>query len=413
MRLPAGSILILALLLLTSCTGAPPPAGPRVPVALTMGRVLVDLPVGHKAGSYEWGWGCDSPFNDVAWITEGRVPGLLTQAARDGIGWGGLGLTDGAARVLTGRLVDVDLSLCRKLDGFSGRRVGDTGDGRVRIDWELTDPPGPVHRFTTEGEGETDIPSLNARYDVILRNAAADAARHLAALPEFRQLVTSGASPAIVSAGLAPLLPLAPPPPAADAVPVPVAAVAEGEETPAMAPDAAAMVRWGQVTGGIVDARGLVLLPDTGAQMPDPLPLMLGDGRVVPGVVAGRAFGFLLIRLAEGQWPALTVRRQRPGVSQWLHRPGAGAGGDDEDRPAAMVAAHTGPDRSQGTDVPSLLLDLDEALWRNPPWMLVDGEGRLAALRGARVLAGDPAPYYAPAGVMAHFRAITGLTEAP
>ncbi|MFV3127480.1 hypothetical protein [Niveispirillum sp. KHB5.9] len=397
MRRPAGSILISAALclLLTACAAKPPPAGPRQPASLSMGKVLVDLPIGHKAGTYEWGWACESPFNDVAWITEGRIPGLLVQAARDGLGWGGLSPTDGAGRVLTGRLVDVDLSLCRKVEPLTRVPIGDTGEGRVRIDWELTDPPNPVQRFTTQGQGETDIPSINGRYDVILRNAMADAARRLAALPEFRALATMPPGGGVTASLLPPTLstPLPPAPPVEpEAVP----------EAPAAAPGAA-LVRWGAVTGVVVDARGLVLLPDTGADLPSPLPLMLADGRVVPGSAGVASFGIIPVRLPDGDWPALAVRRQRPGVSHWLHR------SDGDGGRVAMVAAHTGPARAQGTDVPSLLLDLDEALWRDPPWLLLDDDGRLAALRGPRTLPGDPTPYYAPAGVTAYFREAAGM----
>lgn len=410
MRRSVGSILVLTLFapLLTGCAERPPVAGPRVPAAIAAGRVLIDLPVGHKAGAYEWGWGCEAPYNDVAWIAEGGVDRILADALRDGTGWGGLALTPGAGRVLTGRLVDVDLSLCRKVDGDTRKPIGTTGDGRVRVDWEVTDPPGPVRHFTTEGKGDTDIPSLNGKYGIIIRNATADAARRLAVLPEFRQLALT--PPA---AGLAVSTPRPPLPMATDTppdLPSPAATAAttaaeienpdSGDET-ASPPPAAALVRWGSLTGVVADARGLVLLPDTGATLPAPVPLMLADGRVVQAEMTARAFGFILLRLPDGTWPAITIRRQRPGVSQLLHRP------DGDGSSAGMVAAHTGPPRSQGTDVPSLLLDLDEAAWRDPPWILVDEEGRLAALRGPRTLAGDPAPYYAPAGVMAHFRSIT------
>ncbi|KPF87019.1 hypothetical protein IP70_04970 [alpha proteobacterium AAP38] len=411
MRHSAGSFLALCLiLLLTACAEAPPPPGPRVPVALSLGRIQVDLPVGHKAGAYgwRWDWSCVAPFNEVAWITEGRTPGLLTQAARDGVGLGGLGLTAGAARVLTGRLVDVELSLCRQRDALSQKPIGITGEGNVRIDWELTDPPEPVRRFTTVGEGETDIPSLNGQYDIILRNAAADAARRLAAMPEFRQLVMSpmgGEGPA--AAGPVPALPVSSP-----GQPAAFVETVEADETPEPEPamqvatpvaPGAARVQMGANAGVIVDPRGWVLLPDTSADLADPLPLLLADGQVVTGQLAARAFGFLLVRLPEGNWPALAIRRQRPAVSQWLHRlDGEGRG------PVAMVAAHTGPVRAQATEIPSLLLDLDEELWRNPPWILLDEEGRLAALRGAKALPGDPAPYYAPSPVMAHFRTIMG-----
>lgn len=408
MRRATGSILAAALLLLPSCASRPPMAGPRVPAAVSLGRMLIDLPVGQKAGAYEWGWGCNTPYNEVAWIAEGGIDRILSDAARDGAGWGGLSLTPGTGRVLTGRLVDIDLSLCRKVDADTRKPVGTTGSGRVRIDWEVTDPPGPVRRFTTEGKGETDIPSLNGKYGIIVRNATADAARRLAGQPEFRQLALTP-SAAMTSPGAAPL-PTLPPPafPVAAAgasFPIPPSGTAVPDETEtdddaAAGAPGAALLRWGGLTGVVADAGGLALLPDTGADLPEPVPLMLGDGRVVQGTVAARAFGFLLLRLPEGEWPALPVRRQRPAVSHFLHRP-EGDGG-----PVAMVAAHTGPARSQGTDVPSLLLDLDEALWRDPPWMLLDEEGRLAALRGPRALAGDPAPYYAPAGVMAHFRAI-------
>lgn len=410
MRRSTGSILVPTLfsLLLASCAERPPAAGPRVPAAIAAGRVLIDLPVGHKAGAYEWGWGCEAPYNDVAWIAEGGVDRILADALRDGAGWGGLTLTPGAGRMLTGRLVDVELSLCRKVDGDTRKPVGTTGDGRVRIDWEVTDPPGPVRYFTTEGKGETDIPSLNGKYGIIIRNATADAARRLASLPEFRQLALSppatGTGPAALPPPGTAATAMAAAPPSAV---VPPAAVTTGDETPdaadetASASPAAALVRWGAVTGVVADTRGLVLLPDTGANLPTPVPLMLADGQVAQAEVAARAFGFILLRLPAGHWPAIMVRRQRPGVSQLLHRP------DGDGGTVGMVAAHTGPSRSQGMDVPSLLLDLDEAVWRDPPWILVDEEGRLAALRGSRTLPGDPAPYYAPAGVMAHFRAIT------
>lgn len=409
MRPSVGSILVLCLiLLLPACADTPSPAGPRAPVPLSLGRVQVDLPVGHKAGSYSWrwDWSCVAPFNEVAWITEGRTPGLLTQAARDGVGLGGLGLTNGAARVLTGRLVDVELSLCRQRDALSQKPIGITGEGNVRIDWELTDPPGPVRRFTTVGEGETDIPSLNGQYDIILRNAAADAARRLATLPDFRQLVMSPVGgPGLAAAGLVPALP-APSPgqpaPFVETVDADEAPEAEIQAATPVAPGAA-RVRIGENAGVIVDPRGWVLLPDTGADLADPLSLLLADGQTVSGQLAARAFGFLLVRLPEGTWPALAIRRQRPAVSQWLHR----LDGEGRGAPVAMVAAHTGPVRAQAVEIPSLLLDLDEALWRNPPWILLDEEGRLAALRGPKALPGDPALYFAPAPVMAHFRAIT------
>jgi hypothetical protein len=409
MRYSAGSILALCLiLLLSACADAPAPPGPRVPVGLSLGRIQVDLPVGHKAGSYtwRWDWSCVAPFNDVAWITEGRTPGLLTQAARDGVGLGGLGLTDGAARVLTGRLVDVELSLCRQRDLLTSKPIGITGEGRVRIDWELTDPPGPVRRFTTEGEGETDIPSLNGQYDIILRNAAADAARRLAALSEFRQFVMS---PLGASAGMgqAPLPLAGQSPPAPSMVPVPED-MEDNSPFITPPPASAVMAQAGYATGVVADPRGLVLLPDLGGELLDPLPVLVGEDRLVPGKLVARAFGFLLIRLPDGDWPAIRMRRQRPAVSQWLHRIDG-----EEKRPVAMVAAHAGPTRAQGIEMPSLLLDLDEDLWRNPPWMLLDEDGRLAALRGPPALPGDPAPYYAPAPVMAHFRTIMGEEAVP
>ncbi len=398
---------LLLVLLLAGCAERPPAAGPRVPATVAAGRVLIDLPVGQKAGAYEWGWGCEAPYNDVAWIAEGGIDRILADALRDGAGWGGLALTPGAGRVLTGRLVDIDLSLCRRVDGDTRKPIGTTGEGRVRVDWEVTDPPGPIRHFTTEGMGETDIPALNGKYGIIIRNATADAARRLAGLPEFRQLALSSPATGAGSSTLPPPLPatgLAPSPTQPALPPAAPTILDDNPDTAddtAIASPAAALVRWGSVTGVIADAKGLVLLPDTGANLPSPLPLMMADGHVIQAEVGGRAFGFVLLRLSAGNWPAIMVRRQRPGVSQLLHRP------DGDGGPVAMVAAHTGPARSQGADVPSLLLDLDEAMWRDPPWILVDGEGRLAALRGPRTLPGDPAPYYAPAGVMAHFRAIT------
>lgn len=419
MRHSAGSILAFCLiLLLSACADKPPPPGPRVPVALTLGRVQVDLPVGHKAGSFTWNWLglCDGPFNDVAWMTEGRVPGMMMVAARDGLSQGGLGVTSGAARVLTGRLVDVELSLCRRLDTFTRDRIGTTGEGTVRIDWELTDPPGPVRRFTTQGEGETDIPALDGRYDIILRNATAEAARRLSVLPEFRQLVMSplgssgpvaAVSAPMPAAGAAVEMPAVPQSPATVAAMEAVEPdwLLELEATTAFTSPVApedVLVDAGHAKGVVVDARGWVLLPDTQAELPTPLTLLLGrEGRVASGMVAARAFGFVLVRLPEGEWPAIPIRRQRPAVSQWLHRFEGESKG-----PVAMVASHAGPARAQGGDLPSLLLDLDEDLWRNPPWILLDAEGRLAALRGPKPLPGDPAPYYAPAAMMAHFRTV-------
>ncbi|OYQ35352.1 hypothetical protein CHU95_09090 [Niveispirillum lacus] len=402
---------MLSVLLLAGCAETAAVTEVRVPAAVAAGRVVIDLPVGHKAGAYEWGWGCDGPYHDVAWIAEGGIDRILADALRDGAGWGGLSLTPGAGRVLSGRLVDIDLSLCRRMSGDTRRSVGTTGTGRVRIDWEVTDPPRAVHRFTTEGTGESDVPSLNGKYGIIIRNAMADATRRLATLPEFRYLalsspatgtaVSAAPSPALASIGAAPTLPTAVQPTVEVTAPHQTQDIADEGDG---ASQSAALIRWGSLTGVIADPGGLVLLPDTGANLPTPVPLMLADGRVVDSEVAAQAFGFILLRLPAGLWPAITIRRQRPGVSQFLYRPG------DDGSSAAMVAAHIGPARSQGTEVPSLLLDLDTAVWRDPPWMLVDEEGRLAALRGQRTLPGDPAPYYAPAGVMAHFRTITPPT---
>lgn len=417
MRLSTGSIITL-LLLLAACTGGGPPAGglpaaPAGPVAvdLTLGRVDVELPAGHVAGAFNFGLLCQPPYNDVLWITETRVPAVLNMAVRDGLSAAGLRTAPAAARVLTARVVDVRLDLCRRVDFWFGRSVGITGDARVRVEWVLAGPAAPPRQWVTEGQGQADAPALNRRYDILLRQAMMDAAGALAALPDFRQ-AAAGTGPVLDLATMAVLAPS--PFPSPTAPPDGGEAVGEAEEPaetdgPAPAPGSpqaagVALVTHGAATGIIADAAGLVLLPDTGSPLPDPAPLVLADGRVVAARVAGRAFGLHLLVLPGDEWPHAPARRQRPAVSRDLYRPG-------RDGAAGMVAAHTGPARSRGTELPSLLLDIDPALARDPPWLLVDGEGRLAAVRAGLVLPGDPVPYLAPAGVLARFRALLAQAD--
>lgn len=408
MRRAGGSILVLCLLALSGCGSDPPPvrpAAPARPVSLSIGKVQVDLPPGHVAGSYGFGLFCLPPYNDVLWITESRMPGVLGQAARDGLIASGMRPTPGGTRMLTGRLVDVHLDLCRRTDFWFGKSVGTTGEATLSVDWELSDPPAAPRQWRTQGKAEIDTPALDKRYDIILRQAVLDAAAKLAALPDFRDTatapppVTGGfvqaaaplpTTPLVAAAPAAPLIATAPDDDAAttDPAPPPGSPLAAG----------AALVKHGQVTGIIVDAGGLVLLPDTGSPLPDPVPLTLADGRTVNATVGAHGFGFHLLALPEPIATIAPARRQRPAVSQWLFRPGRDGG------PVGMVAAHTGPARSQGAQVPTLLIDLDPDLTRDPPWFLVDGEGRLAGLRMGRPLAGEPASYAAPPGVLAWLR---------
>ncbi len=402
MRRAGGSILVVCLLALSACGSDPVPVRPVTaarPVSLTVGKVQVDLPAGHVAGSYGFGLFCLPPYNDVLWITETRMPGVLGQAARDGLTASGLRATPGTARVLTGRLVDVHLDLCRRTDFWFGKSVGTTGEASVRILWELADPPAAPRQWQTDGKAEIDTPALDKRYDIILRQAVLDAAGKLASLQGFREAAMAPAQVAgvVTVAGTLPTAEMG------QAVvpggPVP-GEVEEASTPPPGSPLAAgaALVRHGEGTGIIVDASGLVLLPDTGVALPDPVVLTLVDGRAVNATVKAGGFGFHLLALSDPPAAVASARRQRPAVSQWLFRPGRDGG------PVGMVAAHTGPERSQGRQVPSLLVDLDPDMSRDPPWFLVDGEGRLAGLRMGRPLAGEPASYVAPPGVLSWLR---------
>ncbi|MFV3074795.1 hypothetical protein [Niveispirillum fermenti] len=435
MRPFTGSIIVV-LLLLTGCVGeGGPPAGRltdrpaaasgvmsagpsgAMSIDLTLGRVDMALPAGHVAGSFNFGLLCQPPYNDVLWVTETRVPGVLNAAVRDGLSSAGLRMAPMATRVLMARVVDVRLDLCRRVDFWFGRSVGITGDARVRVEWVLTSPTTAPRHWVTEGKGQADAPALNRRYDILLRQAMMDAAGALAALPDFRQATATARPLPFPITDMAMMAAAGSPSPSA----VPGTGGAEGEPAAGAAPDAeaepegeaadpvpppgspraagAALVTHVATTGIIVDAAGLVLLPDTGGPLPAPVPLVLADGRVAAARVAGRAFGLHLLVLPAGDWPHAPARRQRPAVSRDLYRPG-------RDGAAGMVAAHTGPARSRGTGMPSLLLDIDPALARDPPWLLVDGEGRLAAVRAGLALPGDPVPYLAPAGVLARFRAL-------
>lgn len=422
MRCAGGSILVVCLLALAGCGGDPLPVRPLIgarPAPVSVGKVQVDLPAGHVAGSYGFGLFCLPPYNDVLWITETRMPGVLGQAARDGLMASGLRPTPGTTRVLTGRLADVHLVLCRRTDFWFGKSVGITGEAHVRILWELSDPPAAPRQWQTEGQAEIDTPAIDKRYDIILRQAVLDAAGKLASLPDFRDAATApppvagGNQPmaAQMTAQMTAQTPPAAPVPAASAVPAVALSAAPAimasedaeEAVPTPPPGSplaagAALVTQGEGTGIIVDAGGLVLLPDTGTTLPDPVPLTLSDGRIVPAAVKARGFGFHLLALPDPPAAIAPARRQRPAVSQWLFRPGREGG------PVGMVAAHTGPARSQGMQVPSLLIDLDPALSHDPPWFLVDGEGRLAGLRMGRPLAGEPAAYAAPPGVLSWLR---------
>lgn len=399
----------------------PVATGPHLPADVEIGALRIEVPVGRDLGGYRIGLDCELSFDDIPWLPSNRSQRELTDAVTDGLARAGLTVTPRAGRVLTGRVVDINIELCRNAGFFNlGRRSGDTGEGRVRIEWELTDPAGHPYNWATEGEGSIDGPTWRSLEDYILAAATADAAQVLGQQQDFRELVTGGRGPGVA----VPVAAIPPRPAALPAVPVitpdglrsppaevlpgevPVEAVEETEApSPATPVDvAAALVRWGNVVGVVVEASGLVLLPDTGAPPPDPVPLTLPDGREVTALKRAQAFGFYLLSLPEGTWPSLPVRRQRPGVSHWLRK----LAGEGAEKPVAMVAAHAGPPRGQGGQVALVMLDLDQELWRNPPWILLDDEGRLAALRGPKALPGDLQPYYAPGPVMAYFKEIAG-----
>lgn len=376
--------MILGLFLLSGCSGERPLLTARVlspALPLSFSRVTIDLPPGHIAGSYGFGLFCLPPYQDVAWISEGRMPGLLANAARDGLNQAGIGLTPGAQRALSARLVDVDLDLCRRADMWFGKSIGTTGDGRIRVEWEITRPQMAPIRISTDGKGGTDIPSLDKRHDLILRAAMLDAAAKLVAHTDFQAARYAVATPSPILA------------PDATSVPVPMVANDPPEDDAVTPAPGHALVRQGERLGLIIDAAGWVLMAGETAS---DTPLILEDGRVVAAQWQAAGFGLSLLRLPAGDWPASSVRRQRPAVSHWLHR----IGGDR----VALVSSHAGPDHAQGAAVPGLLLDLDEDLWRDPPWFLVDDQGRLAAIRGARVLPGDLAPYHAASGILAWAR---------
>lgn len=376
--------MILGLVLLGGCSGDRPLLTARVSppaLPLSFSRVTIDLPPGHIAGSYGFGLFCLPPYQDVAWISEGRMPGLLANAARDGLNQAGIGLTPGAQQALSARLVDVDLDLCRRADMWFGKSIGTTGDGRIRVEWEINRPQMAPIRISTDGKGGTDIPSLDKRHDLILRAAMLDAAAKLVAHADFQALRQTVTLPA-------PALSNSPPP-----MPVASDEAAMDVSTPTPPNPGLALVRQGERTGLIIDAAGWVLMAGETASE---TPLILEDGRTVSAQWQAAGFGLSLLRLPAGDWPALSARRQRPAVSHWLHR----IGGDR----VALVSSHTGPDNSQGDAVPGLLLDLDEDLWRDPPWFLVDDQGRLAAIRAGRVLPGDLAPYHAASGILAWAR---------
>ncbi len=395
---------------------------------LALGSVAVDVPRGSNVGGYGFGMLCRPPFNDIAWNQRPSWDSQLALAVRDGMAAGGAPLADdtrhGPLRPvqpwqLSARITQINFDLCRANDFWFGQPIGETGTATVSVEWTLRREGRPPQLLASHGRGGTDISASGDGKLLILGNALADAARQLAARPDFRIVLANPSAEdkmaedkmAVATVPAPPPSFQSPSPSRSIAGPLADAAAADGEGE--VVPDSAALaVAVGdplltvqapshQRPALLLGLDGLALMPlemepdwlAAGAAPTLPVWATGGTGGQAVPLAWDRLSAAMLLRVEMAPHPLpgmAPVRPRSPPVGSLLHPPGK------PDR-TAMIAA-----RREERALPILLLDLPEGL--APPPFLLDESGRLAAVIAGPALRGDLQPYHAAGPLLTRLR---------
>jgi len=348
-----GVALVVAMLALTGCRviGLSPPLdldGQRratlAPVAargvpLRFGEITFGVRRGQEVGAYVFGLDCFSPWTPIVWRSgQGFKQGqnfndLFYEALTDA----GYDVTGGPAHrfdrradhararyAVSARVVGMALDLCREKSFWTNAKLGESGDGRLRVEWAVYDIPGQriVGQMVTEGHGHLDEPLQDG--DVALAEMAfASAATALALDPEFLAVLSATEAPSPAPAQ--PVVLLAPdvelPPDVREDDDEAVAAVVEEARSDAPAPGPADWPeirlrrRSGGTVGAVVTAAGLMILGET----PDGGVLALAGGAGTPGAPVervDRARGVALVRVPGAVPAGVPLRTDPPEVGE-------------------------------------------------------------------------------------------------
>jgi len=217
-----GLVAGVAALWLTGCAGLvyydppppppfiPPPVGARV-TPVKLGKLSSALRHGAVIGQYQFGLTCRSPFSAITWspsrtTTLGHsVKELFFTTLRDAgydVGGDPNRLFDEEEEetrgelVLSARITDLELNLCRESSLLWGESVGANGEATIGVEWSVYSQLDrrQVYLVNTTGRAATTHSRFEAE-DIFIEDAFADALARLGVDPGFRELVFATAEP--------------------------------------------------------------------------------------------------------------------------------------------------------------------------------------------------------------------------
>lgn len=191
---------------------------PRQDLApVKLGRVEISIPSDSSVGTYQFQLGrCAPRFEEgvYAWggrrsLDDAQFYAGFHEALRRAdyiVADGGESMferdDETAEYVVGGDIVHVSVSLCDRVNRWTGRRVGgQEGTGSVTVNWEVysTLSRSVVYRTRTDGVASLHSPVPRGA-TVLLHRAFRDAARTLAADPKFRESLKRGRIEAVAGA---------------------------------------------------------------------------------------------------------------------------------------------------------------------------------------------------------------------
>ncbi|CAK0742342.1 Peptidase Do [Azospirillaceae bacterium] len=178
------------------------PAGAQ-PAPIRFGKLTSNLRKGSPIGEYVFGLMCFPPYDYITWAARSlntdpvreHFHTILTDAGFD-VSGSPTRLFDEeedlarAVLVVSGRVVDAALSVCRRKTFFFLVDAGVTGEAAVRIDWTVYSNllRMPIFQTTTEGRSQSPGGQFDGE-NMLLEDAVASAIDALAADNGFREAV--------------------------------------------------------------------------------------------------------------------------------------------------------------------------------------------------------------------------------